>query len=173
MESFLNFEKEAKEVIQIYDDLNFSIEDNCPILHGIINLTDEKGILHDKYQIKIKPKDNYPFVFPFVFEIGGRIPKNFDWHIFEDVGNFCIASQPEEILACKKGLTLLGFIENQIKPYLFNQTFRQKHGYFLNERSHGDRGWIEFFETELKTNDANNIIFTLDLILKRKFPDRR
>jgi len=173
MESFLIFEKEAKEIIQIYEDLNFSIEDGYPILHGKIHLNDVKGILQDTYQIKIKPKENYPFGFPYVFETEGRIPRNFDWHIFEGEGNFCIASRPEEILASKNGLTLLGFIENQIKPYLFNQTFRQKHGYFLNERSHGDKGWIEFFKGELETDNINNIIFALELILERKTPDRR
>ena len=173
MEAFSIFEKEAKEVIQIYKEMMFSIENNCPILSGILNLNDENGVYQDSYQIKIKPKDNYPFRFPYVLETEGRIPRNFDWHIFEGEGNFCIASLPEEILACKNGLVLLKFIENQIKPYLFNQTFRRKHGYFLNERSHGDRGWIEFFESELKTNNISNIIFALDFILKRKRPDRR
>jgi len=173
MESFSIFEKEAKQAIQIYQEMMFSIEDNCPVLFGTLNLTDINGVYQDSYKIKIKPKDNYPLTFPYVFEVEGRIPKNFDWHIFEAEGNFCIASQPEEILICKKGLTLIDFIENQIKPYLFNQTFRREHGYFLNERSHGDKGWIEFFEDELKTDSINNIIFVLESVLKREIPDRR
>lgn len=172
MEAFSIFEKEAKEMIQIYNGWTFSIEDNCPVLYGSLSLNDENGILHDTYQVKIKPKDNYPFKFPYVFETEGRIPRNIDWHVFEDKGNFCIASEPDEILACKNGLTLLGFIENQIKPYLFNQTFRQKHGYFLNERPHGHRGWIQFFEDIVKTDNVYNIVFTLQFVLKRKHPDR-
>lgn len=173
MDAFSIFEKEARDVIQIYNEMTLSEEDDCPILLGTLNLNDENGVYQDSYQIKIKPKDSYPLRFPYVFEVGGRIPRNVDWHIFEGEGNFCIASQPEEILVCNNGLTLLGFIENQIKPYLYNQTFRYKYGYFLNERSHGDKGWIEFFEDELKTNNIKNIIFVLSFILERNPPDRR
>ena len=172
MNGYTIFEKEAIAVIEKHKELSFKIKDGIPCVYGFINLIDENGNIEDTYQIEIKATLNYPYRFPELFETGGRIPKNIDWHIFENTGNCCIASPPEEIIICNSGITLISFIENQVRNYFYSQIFRNQNGYFLKERSHGSKGWIEFFEETFMTDNIFNIEFGLNQIIEGKKIDR-
>jgi hypothetical protein len=140
-------------------------------LDGSVPLIDEAGDIIDRYEISIVPSDDYPNSFPYVYETAGRLPNNIDWHVYPD-GHFCIKAIPEEKLACINGISLISFIKDQVLPYLFNQNFREKFGYFLRERSHGTEGNLEFFKDTFKTNDLLKIRDYLIFILKRRKPNR-
>jgi hypothetical protein len=172
MDGYTLFEEQATAVIEKYKELSLKNEGGIPCIFGCLVLTNEYGGIEDTYQIEIKAVDDYPNSFPLVFETGGRIPRNVDWHIFEDNGNCCIASPPEEIIICNSGLTLLSFIDNQVKNYFYSQIFRNQNGYFLKERSHGSKGWIEFFQETFMTNNIFNIEFGLNQIIEGKKIDR-
>jgi hypothetical protein len=151
------FKQEARQIAEYSPELHYSESDiGLPIISGELLLTDEEGLFIDSYSIRIQPIPEYPYKFPHVFEVGGRIPNNIDWHVFSD-GHCCIKSPPEESLLCKKGITLIAFIEKQLKPYFFNQKYRELNGFFLHERSHGEKGNIEFFEDLLQTKDLKSI----------------
>lgn len=165
------FKEEALRISEEFPFLNLVYVDDLPCLKGSIKLQDEKGDVIDEYEVLIKSKAEYPNEFPKVFEIGGKIPNNIDWHIYSD-GSCCIASPPEEKLACIDQYTLDEFIRKHVLPYFFNQTFRRENGYFLKERSHGDKGWIEFFFETLQTKNITNVLITLELILSKKVIDR-
>jgi hypothetical protein len=172
MDGYTLFEEQVTAAIEKYKELSFKKDAGIPCVFGSLALTDEYGAIEDTYQIEIKAVPDYPNSFPLVFETGGRIPRNVDWHIFEDTGNCCIASPPEEIIICNSGLTLLSFIDNQVKNYFYSQIFRNQNGYFLKERSHGNKGWIEFFEETFMTNNIFNIEFGLNQIIEGKRIDR-
>lgn len=172
MNGYTLFEEESIAVIEKYKELSLKNEDGIPCIFGSLVLTNDDGDVEDIYQIEIKAVADYPNCFPEVFETGDRIPRNVDWHIFEDKGNCCIASPPEEIIICNIGITLLSFLDNQVRNYFYGQIFRNQNGYFLKERSHGSRGWIEFFEETFMTNNIFNIEFGLHQILEGKKIDR-
>ncbi|WKL43728.1 hypothetical protein [Flavobacterium sp. ZE23DGlu08] len=172
MNGYKIFEEQVTAVVEKYKELSFKIEDGIPCVFGAIILADESGSIEDTYQIEIKAVIDYPYSFPLLFETGGRIPRNIDWHIFEKNGNCCIASPPEEYILCNTGIDLLQFIENQVKNYFYSQTFRNQNGYFLKERPHGSKGWIEFFEETFMTENIFNIEFGLNQILEGKKIDR-
>jgi hypothetical protein len=172
MNGYALFEEESSAIIEKYKDLSFKKINDIPCIFGSLVLTNEDGGVEDIYQIEIKAVADYPSCFPEVFETGGRIPRNVDWHIFEATGNCCIASPPEEILICNSGLTLLSFMDFQVKNYFYSQIFRNQNGYFLKERSHGSKGWIEFFEETFMTNNIFNIEFGLHQIIEGKKIDR-
>lgn len=172
MNGYSVFEQEAKEVVKKCKELSFKIEDGVPCIFGSIFLPDEYGTIEDTFEITIKAVSSYPYNFPLLFETGGRIPRNIDWHIFELTGNCCIASPPEEIIICNNGITLTSFIDNQVKNYFYSQIFRNQNGYFLKERSHGNKGWIEFFEETFMTDNIFNIEFGLNQIIEGKKIDR-
>jgi SEC-C motif-containing protein len=152
------FKKEALLISDYYEELHFSeYEEGLPRITGELILRDGEKNYIDKYSVLIKPSNNYPFKFPIVFEMGGRLPLNIDWHVFPNDGHCCIKSIPEESMICLKGITLIDFIEKQLKPYFFNQKHRELYGYFLHERSHGLRGNIEFFEDFLQIKNLNII----------------
>lgn len=166
------FELESDYVCIQFPNLKLEHQNNVPYLTGFILLRDNEGAIIDEYQISIEFNAFYPKKFPNVFELGGKIPKNIDWHIYND-GSCCIASPPEETLACIEGITLVKFIKNHLLPYLYNQTFRRQNGYFLNERSHGNKGWLEFFFEILHTNRITNVIIALEYIVNKFHIDRR
>jgi hypothetical protein len=168
------FKKETEFIQDEYPGLKLGDDDDsgAPCISGIIQLEDEKGSLIDSYKIKIIATTEYPYRFPYIFEIDGRIPINIDWHVYPNNGHFCISSIPEEILICKNGISLHSFIENQVKPYLFNQKYRETHGFFLNERPHGNKGNIQFFIEVFQTNDLTTIVNWLIFIKQRNEPNR-
>lgn len=166
------FLSEAQEVAGFFPKLKLSESNGLPVLVGELDLISGQGVIEDTYTIEIHPSEGYPFCFPLVYETGGRIPKNIDWHVFETDGHCCIKTIPEEILTCKEEISLTSFINDEVVPYFFNQTFRMKKGYYLNERSHGDIGKIEFFKEVLKTNDILKVAEWLYFISQREEPSR-
>ena len=169
---FANFKAEALNIHQQYPKLTYSeSEDGVSNIFGELELNDDEGGLIDSYFIRIQPTPDYPLRFPFVFETKGRIPVNIDWHVFPD-GHCCIKAIPEEIIICKHGITLLQFMTKQVVPYFFNQKYRELHGYFLNERSHGIKGSIEFFKDAFKTDNLKTIAKSLLFIKNRNEPIR-
>jgi hypothetical protein len=166
------FRAEAIQVRDAFPSLSFLEQDGKPIVAGELELIDAEGVNRGSYFIEIHSVEEYPYRFPFVFETGRRIPRNIDWHIFEGDGHCCLKNQPEEILLCKAGITLLVFIEKEVKPYFFNQLFREKHGYFLLERSHGLLGELEFFIDLFKTKDLLTLYELMSFVAKRIEPGR-
>ena len=162
------FLSEAKEIGYQFPKLRVLEKDGLPIILGELDLISENEGLIDIYSIEIHPTTDYPSRFPLVYETGGRIPRNIDWHIFETDGHCCIKALPEEVLICKDGITLSYFIEKEVVPFFFNQTFRRLRGYFLNERPHGISGEIEFFKSELRTDNILEVVKWLFFISQRK-----
>lgn len=169
------FQDESVNIHECFHGLNMDtcLQHEHPTISGFLQLVDvSDGTVIDRYNIRIVAVPEYPLRFPHVYEIGGRIPKNIDWHVFPNDGRCCLATIPEEILTCKKGVNLLGFIEKIVTPYFFSQRYREDHGFFLKERAHGDKGNIEFFAEIFKTNDLLLIANGLNFIKKRKEPNR-
>jgi SEC-C motif len=155
LESSNLFVNEWEKIAENYTGIKLIKNRNIPVLSGCLQLID--GVLCDEYLVEIHWQRCYPFCFPLVFETGGRIPQNINWHVFESDGHCCIKTSPEEIIPCNKGIKLFDFIEKEVKPYFFNQSFREKNGYFLNERPHGVFGDLQFFEEILNTKELSFI----------------
>ncbi|KAA5534562.1 hypothetical protein F0919_08040 [Taibaiella lutea] len=163
MEHYKQFLNDINEVLEYFPELNHIDRDGVPILLGSINLIAEDGEKLDRYEIEIHPPANYPNSYPLIYETGGRIPHNIDWHVYSD-GHFCIAVPIQERLDCLDGINLKGFIQKQIMGFLFNQTFRRKNGYFYRERAHGLLGRLEFYKEYLKLEDIKAVSTSLRII---------
>jgi len=108
------FQNEAVSIHEYFHGLNKNagLHNELPTVSGFLQLVDvSDGSVIDRYNIKIVAVPEYPLRFPLVYEAGGRIPKNIDWHVFPNEGRCCLATIPEEILTYKKGINLSGFIE--------------------------------------------------------------
>jgi len=144
--------------------------EGLPALTGILSIKNGTEII-DSYSVRIIPQPDYPNRFPFVFESMGKIPINIDWHVFSD-GHFCLCTMPEELLKCKNGFTLCDFVETEVKPYLFNQTFRREYGFFNQERKHGFEGELASYKEILELNDVIKVARFFSFLLKRREPGR-
>ena len=158
------FNAQIDEVLAKYPGLSRHSIDGVDIIKGTIDLIDTFGQHRDTYEIEIHPTSGYPFRFPLLWETGGRIPRNIDWHVFESDGHCCIKVEPEEIIMCKKGISLIDFIDKEVIPYFFNQTFRRINGYFIKERSHGLLGVIEYYQQVLKEQNPFKMVQLLEFI---------
>lgn len=167
-----DFKAEAELIIKCYPKLHLKEQPGPIILAGEVDLITPEDEILDTYQLEIHQSDEYPFSFPWVYETGGKIPINIDWHIYEDTGRCCIKVPPEEEVICKKGLSLADFIKLELLPYLFNQTFRRDNGYFINERGHGVLGLLEYYGEKLGTTNVAEIIRLLYYIYKNPEPNR-
>lgn len=173
MTGFELFDYETIQVVSEYPLLKTEIHPNGNIhLTGLIELKDDMDNLIEVYNIDVYPTNKYPYRYPFVFEIGGKVPRNINWHVFEDSGNCCLGSIPEEISRCSKGITLLWFLNEIVVPYFYAQTFRRENGYFLNERPHGIDGDIDFYYEVLKTRDLKKNLQYLEYIKTNPKPER-
>lgn len=144
MDGYSRFRNEVDGVLTVYPDLKFAEVDNIPTLSGSMAIYSDNDEYIDSYQIEIRATEDYPSKYPQVFETGGRLPHNIDWHIYGD-GHWCIGVGVEEAIKCSQGITLVSFISNQIRSFLFNQTYRKINGVFYRERSHGIKGVLEYY----------------------------
>lgn len=153
IEELVAFEKQIDELIIAFPKLKRrNREDHVTIVRGELDIIDRNGKHWETYQVEIHPNYRFPYRFPLVLEIGGKIPRIGDWHVYEDTESCCIAVEPEEILICKDGLSLSTFVRDHVVPYFFNQTFRKIEGYYKNgEYAHGHAGIYQFYDEALKT----------------------
>ncbi len=166
MEGVDLFEAQIDQFIKLFPKFaRGSSNDGTVIIQGELDIVDQTGKFWESFQIEIHPSDGFPYRFPSVFEIGGKIPRIADWHVYEDTQSCCLAVDPEERLLCKNGISLTSFVKDHVLPYFFNQTFRRIEGHYKNgEYSHGIKGVYEFYDEVLKTN--GNLRETVRLLLK-------
>lgn len=170
--SYNKFIEEASAAISSFPALQlFSREDSLPYIEGDITLFDQNGESYDCYSIRIECSSDYPKSFPLVYETADRLPHNIDWHVYNE-GNFCISTSLEEYIHCAKGISLTTFVRDHLLPYLHNQSFREREGYFVNERSHGKKGILESIYDLLNVNDNDKAIKLLVFIYRNKTPSR-
>lgn len=161
-ESYTTFVTQLNSVVQKYPHLEIVSENGEKLLRGNLDIVDENGRKWESYLMEIKYKEGFPYRYPKVYELSNKIPKIANWHIYKD-GSCCIDVPPSEIIKCKNGITVIGFIESELFPYLFNQTHRRVEGYYVNKGySHGLIGIYEFYSGKLAT--GNKVRKTLELI---------
>jgi hypothetical protein len=126
----------------------------------------------DSYTVEIYIH-NFSESFPIVKEVGERIPRNADRHIYS-TGNCCFTTEAKEQLLLKKHVfTLSVFIRSIVIPFFQNNSY-----YEINKRyrygaySHGPQGNIEAYKEILNIDDINKVIFILlSRVVNRYFSD--
>ncbi len=170
----IQFENDIDVIPTLYNQLEVIVIDGERILKGNIDIIDNTGKLWDTYEIEIRGSNSYPKGFPKLFEVGDSFPKIASWHTYEfDDKSCCIDVTPNEILICKNGISVVDYIQLFVIPYLANQTFRKREGYYLyGEYSHGILGRIEFYQNKLKAKNTFDLMKMIDLIIGGFNPDR-
>lgn len=158
------FVSQIEQAIVAYPTLRRVKVNGKHILKGVLAVIDKNGTYWADYEIEIHSTENFPNEFPILFETSDKIPKIADWHIYEDTLSCCVKIKPEEILRCRKGITIKEYICEEVLPYLFNQTHRRIEGYYVNgEYGHGKLGMYQYYSDLLNT--GNNIQLTIQLML--------
>lgn len=168
------FVTQLDEAVEAYPGLRKALVEEKEILRGVLPVIDKEGRHWEDYEVEIHASEKFPFEFPDLYEISEKIPRIGDWHIYEDKGSCCLKVRPEEIIRCRHGITVTEYIQEEVMPYLFNQTHRRVEGYYVNgEYAHGWLGIYQFYSDLLKTgNDIPETIRLLKFIAINNRPIR-
>ena len=168
------FVLQLEEAYLSFPSLGRATENGKEILKGMLSVVDGNGKHWEDYAVEIHSTENFPDGFPSLFETSGKIPKIGDWHIYEDTLACCLKVKPEEIIRCKKGITVTEYIREEVMPYFFNQTHRRVEGYYINgEYGHGLLGVYEFYSDILGTGkDYRATVNLLQFIAMNNQPIR-
>jgi hypothetical protein len=170
----VQFEEDILRVPEVFDKLSIVEENEERFLRGPLDIIDGTGKVWETFQVEIKGSESYPYAFPRLYETNNAFPKNADWHVFENDFSCCVDVPMSEMIICKNGLNVVDYIKQFAIPYLANQLFRIREGYYLyGEYSHGIKGRLEFYQSKLKAKNLAQLIMMFDLILKDYNPDRR
>lgn len=152
-ESYKIFEDQLHTVIKYYPNLRIKEnEQGLKYLRGTIDVYASDSTHAGTFLIEIHHKEGFPYCFPKLYEVGGDIPQEADYHKNPDE-TCCLTVYPLEILECKNGISLTLYIERHVVPYLANQCHKKIFGSFADEYSHGIDGLVEAYEDIMKTKD--------------------
>lgn len=154
---------QIKEVLQKHRSLQYLTDKNE--LTGDLYLPDG-----DSYEVQVK-LDLYPAFFPTVFEMGERIPKKLDRHMYTDSGSCCFTTGAKsQVLLKTKITTLLKFIDEIAIRYFENNSYYEINGkYCFTEYDHGSLGVVQSYQDILGTSNNRSIaLLMLERLKNRK-----
>jgi hypothetical protein len=120
----------------------------------------------DSYEVRIS-LNNFPKSFPDVWEVGERIPRKVDRHIYESTGRCCLTTAArEQIMLKTKVKNLQDFINYLLIPFFQNNSYYEIiDEYKEGEYSHGEKGIMEAYRDILNLNNIFGINEILENLL--------
>lgn len=98
----------------------------------------------ESYSLQIQLPTKFPSEAPVVFETGGRIPRNGDFHVNPD-GSLCLGSPLRLLFLLSKSPNLLGFAQLCLVPYLYAVSYKLQHSkdFVFGQLAHGTPGELD------------------------------
>lgn len=153
MEHRLN--RDIKNLLSKYPEF---IEVDSRALHGVYRII-EQGKSLGEYEIEMLIPESYPMQRPKVREIGGKIPRKADFHVFPSEGWFCLSVPEESGKLWRPDISdLLSFLDGPVRAYLAKQKyFETMNMWPQGERSHGLEGRLEFYREAIQAQDDKEL----------------
>lgn len=147
------FEFHLQDAISSFPNLKIVLDNqDIPYLKGILDVPNDLGEIVGSFLVEIHCSALFPFKFPIMFETGGDIPQDADWHKYAN-GSCCITVWPDELEKCKYGITLTDYINQYAIPYFANQIYRKHTGHYKNgEYAHNKPGVFQYYKSLIETN---------------------
>jgi len=159
--------QEQKYIANSFPELHYKISDHSVSLSGIIrfNVVINDILLADFFKVKLVFPDEYPEMYPKVFELSNKIPDTF--HTYSD-HSLCLATNMELASVFFSSKSIGNFIENLLLPYLCNFVYFRNHGELpFGDREHGFDGKLQFYQEIFNTKDTKLILRFLCAIYKK------
>lgn len=165
-------ENEWKEVKSSYVKLgDLEIVDEGWQAEGKIEIIDSSGILWKTFSVRILIPSKYPNILPSIYETGGEIPIEPDWHINFD-GSCCVGPNTKIYRKLDFKITLKRWLDIVVLPFLFDQVYKLEKGEYIGkEHAHGNKGLIEDYKEWWRLESQEDVVNKLKLITKKnKYP---
>lgn len=132
-------------------------------MHATIDIVDNDEVHWGSYDLLISFPLEYPNDLPILYEIGGRIKQDANWHRNSDF-SCCIGTWVGEMMKYQGEVRFLDWMNRSVYPYLSNQLHKERHGHYANgEYAHDFEGIVQFYR-EWWNLDLDGIIKRLKLI---------
>lgn len=147
-----------------YPDLRLVIDNGKPILRGSFPIVHDGQVL-DRFLIEISFPDGIRKP-PLIREIGGRIPRTVDRHVFS---NGAICTEVPELTLLRGAYSLRSYLDGPVRNYFIGQSLvEQGKRWPFGEWSHGKSGLLEAYSTILGVPDERRIRKYLECLSHRK-----
>jgi hypothetical protein len=126
-------------------------------------------IIDETFELKVTFPSDYPNSEPKAYEIGGKLPRDIDFHINTKDGSLCLGSRLRVISFIRKNPDISSFFEYRISPFLYSIFYKEKYGYAPNgELEHGEDGLIQDYQDIFGLKGKKAIVAVLNILSKRK-----
>jgi hypothetical protein len=170
------------EVLAFHNSLAQQLRDVYPNLHLVPPFTAQHAtvrgtlaIAHDgrevdSFSLEVQVPSEFPRCWPRIWEVGGRIPRTLERHVYPSDGSLCILLPEEAYFTLPRTLTVTQYLDGPVRNYLIGQcSVEVGRGWPWGERSHGIQGIEEFYQEILGTPDRITIATFIVLILEGRF----
>lgn len=144
-----------EEIAQDYPGLHLiSSDGESAVYNGIIAFSANysgHGLISDQFEVEIVfPLSSATNDIPTAREVGGRIPREADFHINPD-GTMCLGAPLAIRRKYKQDPSLKSFINQQVIHFLYGYSIKQEKNYWpFDELSHGGKGIVEYYRDFLE-----------------------
>ena len=159
------YEAVRREVEDAYPELQF-VDDGTHILLQGWYLLYEGSQVWSRYLIEVTLPTDSPRGFPVVREVGGRIPRIPDRHVYAN-GVACVALEDAFWFEYPDGLGLLEFLNGPLRSYFASQSLMEMgetEPWPIGEWAHGVEGIFQFYSDALGIKDPLVILDCLKLL---------
>lgn len=161
------FQSLQRELKQPFPQLHFSVRNDTVFLSGSFPLTDGDKVV-DSFLIEVEFPFKFPEGIPLVYEIGGRIPRIVDRHIYPS-GEVCLSFPLQLSEVFHEGSSLVDFLNGPVRSFFVSQSYFELTGEWpFGEWAHGTEAVIDYYATILKTYDKDLISRYLKVISKKE-----
>jgi hypothetical protein len=127
-----------------FPTLHAFMEGGVCVVRGTYPVMDGGRVI-DRYELEIALPPDYPGSLPLVWEIGGRIPREADRHVFTDVGCLCLGVPLALWIQLKGDFSLPKILDIPIRNFLIgNALVEEGEPWPHGDRSHGGQGVLEY-----------------------------
>jgi len=130
--------------------------------------------IEDSYELQIEVPASFPRRTPKVTEIGGKIPRNGQYHVNFD-GSLCLGSPLRLLDLLSKRADLSGFANCCLVPYLYAVSSALQGGkrFPFGELAHGEPGVINDYMVLFGLDTREQVFRTLDILgMKRRIANK-
>lgn len=157
------------ELKEQYPKLQIKSEKNNYLIYGIVRIYAKRDNIEllDDFEIEITIQSEYPNALPKIKELSKKIPNGYE-HIYNN-NNLCLGVDTEILLKFRKNPKLKYWFNEFVVNYFYGVMYYKKYGVIpFGERTHGEKGIIEFYKEYFETDDIYAILRLLVLGKNKK-----
>lgn len=124
------------------------------------------GVIADAFELCIVIPNAFPAAVPQVTELGGRIPRDGEYHVNPSDSTLCLGSPMGLLLKISEAPSLLGFAESCLVRYLYAVSHKLAHGgpFLFGELAHGTPGVLADYLGIFRLTEPAQVLAALRLL---------